>query len=142
VGAMTAQKKVYKLDSVEQINFLMDKLDDDWRCWLLDGKPLMEIEVRFHKERRRLEQNDLYWAYLRDLSEQIAAQLNEEPHDVRVWDEFFKRTFLGIESHMLVDQPIEVVKAHKSLSIHDFSDYLDQVFHWGAEHDVVHEEAA
>jgi hypothetical protein len=133
---MTDQKKVYKLDSVEQINFLMDKLDDDWRIWLMDGKPLMEIEVRFHKERRRKEQNALYWATIDEITDQMPAH-GFGHVSKRGWDKFFRVEFLGIDSDEVNGKIIESPMEHSHMGVHDFADYLTQVIQWADEHDIV-----
>ena len=131
--------KVVLLNDDANFEWLIQQLKYAWRQWWIDSKPLMEVEIRFHKDRRRLEQNNLYWVYLRDVAQQMGAQMGEEPKDVRVWDEYLKRSLLGVETHIIVDQPVEMTKAHKTLGIKDFSDYMDQVFAWGAEHGVVTE---
>lgn len=135
------QKKVYRLNNEATFEDLIQKLKYVWRQWWADGKPEMEIEVRFHKERRRLEQNAMYWAVVDEVTEQMPSH-GFGHVSKRGWDKFFRVEFLGIESDEINGKIYESPKEHKDLGVHDFADYLTQVIKWADEHEIQMQEKA
>jgi hypothetical protein len=85
------------------------------------GKPL-EVIVCKHKEKRRSVQNRLYWAILRDISEQ--AMLGGRQFSDECWHEHFKRLFVGV-----VDLPDgrQMGESTTRLSVTEFAEYVSNV---------------
>lgn len=85
------------------------------------GEPL-EVIVCKHKEKRRSVQNRLYWAILREISEQ--SMLGGNRFSDEVWHEFFKRSLLGV-----IDLPGGATMGESTtrLSVSDFAEYVSNV---------------
>ncbi len=100
------------------------------------GEPL-EVMVCKHKEKRRSVQNRLYWAILRDISEQ--AMLGGKRFSDEAWHEHFKRIFVGS-----IDLPDgrQMGESTAKLSVSEFADYVSKIQAFAvAELGVIFEEA-
>jgi hypothetical protein len=90
------------------------------------GEPL-RIIVTSEEKKRNAEQNRFYWGVvLRDISEQ--AWIEGRQFDKDTWHEFFARKFGVCEDVTLPDG--EVIVRRKSttqMSVHEFSEYMNQV---------------
>ena len=125
-----------KIDSPPVLEHIQQLCKYDWAQWLADGKPPLMLEVSLWQEKRRLRQNALYWKLITEISKQMPSHMDEEHHLPRIYDEFFKQMFLGIESSVVMGKPQDTTKAHKDLGVHEFSDYLTEVFVWASEHEI------
>jgi len=92
----------------------------------------MILELR--KPKRSLEQNRYYWAVLTDISEQVVPGKAYEPS---VWHEYLRALFLPERIVELPDGSVKMVEASTSeLRINEFTEYLEKVIKWSAEHEV------
>jgi hypothetical protein len=94
------------------------------------------IEVRPAK--RSLEQNRYYWAILTDISEQVVPGKAYEPS---IWHEYLRALFLPERMVELPDGSVKMLEGSTAeLRKDEFSDYLEKVIKWSAEHDVTFSE--
>ena len=92
----------------------------------------MILELR--KPKRSLEQNRYYWAVLTDISEQVVPGRAYEPS---VWHEYLRALFLPERMIELPDGSVKMVEASTSeLRVNEFTEYLEKVIKWSAEHEV------
>ena len=92
----------------------------------------MILELR--KPKRSLEQNRYYWAVLTDISEQVVPGRTYEPS---VWHEYLRALFLPERMIELPDGSVKMVEASTSeLRVNEFTEYLEKVIKWSAEHEV------
>lgn len=75
-----------------------------------------------HREKRRNVQNRLYWAVLREISEQ--AMLSGKRFSDECWHEHFKRLFIGAVE--LPDGRM-MGESTSKLSVSEFAEYLTKV---------------
>ena len=119
---------------------------------MIDNLPIgknIEIVARESVKARKLDQNALMWVGpLKDIEEQ--AWLNNRQFSAEIWHQYFKEQFLPdemIESyiHEVVTKPeiykkwgIDpkneriIVSSTKDLTVHGFSQYLEQIYAFGA----------
>ena len=131
-----ADEKIIPIDS-EMAVARIGKLLPQWLQFGVSHDCTLEVVVRKREEKRRLQQNALYWVLVTAIAKQMPSHMDEVEHLPKAWDEYFKQLYLGVESCVVMAKPMQVTTAHKTLGVHDFSDYLEQVFVWAAEHDVV-----
>lgn len=90
------------------------------------GEPL-RIIVTSEERKRNAEQNRFYWGVvLRDIAEQ--AWIEGRQFDKDTWHEYFARKFGICEDVTLPDG--EIIARRKSttaMSVHEFSEYLNQI---------------
>jgi hypothetical protein len=85
------------------------------------GRPLA-VHVTEHKTRRNREQNKLYWALLREISEQ--AWVNGKQYSSEAWHAYFAGRFIGNEETPGGGTtPISTT----TLSVSEFSDYITRI---------------
>lgn len=90
------------------------------------------LEVRPPK--RSLEQNRLYWAILTDISEQVVPNKAYEPS---VWHEYLRSLFLPERIVELPDGSVKLIDPSTAeLKQDEFSEYVEKVIKWAAEHEV------
>jgi hypothetical protein len=90
------------------------------------------IEIR--QTKRSLEQNRYYWSILGDIAEQVVPSKAYEPS---VWHQYFKQLFLPDQVVEMPDGGIMLTQSSTSkLSLKAFSEYIDRVIQWAAEHEV------
>lgn len=87
----------FVLREKSQCRALYAYLRHNWPAMAAQGKPLA-VTVAEYKDKRHAQQNRLYWALLKQVSEQ--AMVDGRRYSDEVWHEQFKRTLLG-----LVDLP-------------------------------------
>ncbi len=96
----------------------------------------MVLEIR--KPKRSLDQNRYYWAILTDISEQVVPGKAYEPS---MWHEYLRALFLPEKMVELPDGSMKMLEASTSeLRVNEFTDYLEKVIKWSAEHHVVFSE--
>lgn len=96
----------------------------------------MVLDIR--KPKRSLDQNRYYWAILTDISEQIVPGKAYEPS---MWHEYLRALFLPEKMVELPDGSLKMLEASTSeLRVNEFTEYLEKVIKWSAEHDVVFSE--
>ena len=84
--------------------------------------------------KRSLEQNRYYWAVLTDISEQVVPGRAYEPS---VWHEYLRALFLPERMVELPDGSVKMIEASTSeLRVNEFTEYLEKVIKWSAEHEV------
>jgi len=89
--------------------------------------------VEIKEPNRTYEQNALYWASLNDLSEKLFVDGKCFTPDV--WHIYFKQRFLsGKFTELPNKQVILLEPTTTGLSKKEFSDYVEQVFAFCAEH--------
>lgn len=101
-------------------------LRHNWPAMAAQGKPL-SVTVAEHKDTRHTQQNRLYWALLRQVSEQ--AMVDGRRYSDEVWHEQFKRVLIG-----LVDLPggSTAGESTTKLSISEFAEYVNKVTAYAA----------
>ena len=113
----------------------------------MDAEKPLEVRVSERKMSRRDEQNALMWAGpLKDISQQV--YLNGRTYSPEVWHEHFKREFLpeefdeelckdGYEKWTFLPSGDRVLAGStKNLTVKGFSEYLEQIYAFGAEQGV------
>lgn len=90
------------------------------------GEPLRVI-VTSEERKRNAEQNKFYWgALLRDIADQAWVDGRQFSKDT--WHEFFARKFGVCEDVTLPDGEVIVRrKSTTTMSVHEFSEYMNQV---------------
>ena len=96
----------------------------------------MVLEIR--KPKRSLDQNRYYWAILTDISEQVVPGKAYEPS---MWHEYLRALFLPERMVELPDGSLKMLEGSTAeLRVNEFTDYLEKVIKWSAEHNVVFSE--
>lgn len=103
----------------------------NWLAMAQAGKPVA-VMVSEHKARRSSPQNRLYWAVLREIAEDV--WIDGKQYSDNAWHEHFKRQFIGIEE--LPGGASAGISA-ASLSVPEFTAYLERVMQFAAEHGVI-----
>jgi len=86
-----------------------------------DGRPLA-VHVTEHKAKRNVQQNRLYWALLREISEQ--AWIDGRRFSSEAWHAYFAGQYIGMEDMPGGGQaPISTT----TLSVHEFADYVTRI---------------
>ncbi len=132
------QQRTFRLVGRQQVDGLLALV----RNLPVDAVKPLEVIIREEKRKRTLDQNALMWAGpLRDIAEQ--AWVEGRQYSAEVWHEFFKREFLpnspgeGTKDgyQKWVDLPTGVmvlVGSTTQLTVRGMSDYLEQVYAYGA----------
>lgn len=97
---------------------------------------VFEVVVRVYESRRSIEQNRLYWAVLRDISEQFVLHgMRYTPDELH---ESLKLHFLGSTDY--VDPCTGEIRRNPlsttDLKTGEFSDYVTQVMAWAADRGI------
>ena len=96
------------------------------RAMARDGRPLA-VHVTEHKAKRNTQQNRLYWALLREISEQ--AWIDGRRFSSEAWHAYFAGQYIGLEDMPGGGQtPISTT----SLSVHEFADYVTRIQSYAA----------
>jgi len=111
----------FVLREESQCRALYAYLKNNWPACAESGKPLA-VTVAEHKDKRHAQQNRLYWAFLRQISEQ--SMIGGKRYSDECWHEWFKGNFLG-----LVDLPggRKIGETTTKLSVSEFADYVTKV---------------
>jgi hypothetical protein len=100
---------------------------------MVDSAPDGHV-VEVKPAKRSLEQNRLYWAILSDISEQVVNGKSFEPS---IWHVYFKQLFLPDQVKELPDGSLHVSHpSSSSMTLEQFSEYVDKVSLWAVEHEV------
>jgi hypothetical protein len=90
------------------------------------------IEIRSPK--RSLEQNRYYWSILGDIAEQVVPG---KAYEQSVWHEYLRGLFLPERIIELPDGSLKMLEPSTAeLRVNEFSEYIEKVIKWAAEHDV------
>lgn len=129
--------RLFILREERHLQSMLAFLAGNWEACAKDGKPLA-VQIQPEKVKRNLQQNRLYHAMLRQISEQ--AWIEGRQYGVDVWHEQMKRQFIGI-----IDLPggASMGQSSTSLSVGEFAAFVTQVQAWATtELGVQFEEAA
>ena len=86
--------------------------------------------------KRTRSQNNLQWAILRMVEEQLAVK--GKHFGAAAWDEYFKERFLGKEEFELPNGKIITrTRGTSSLNKEEMETYITKLLVWCADHDVV-----
>lgn len=116
----------FVLREESQCRALYAYLRHNWPTMAAQGKPLA-VTVAEHKDKRHAQQNRLYWALLKQVSEQ--AMVDGRRYSDEVWHEQFKRVLLG-----LVDLPggAKAGESTTKLNVSEFAEYVTKVAAYAA----------
>ncbi len=103
----------------------------NWVAKAQAGEPLA-VNIAEHKAKRSVEQNKKLHAMLAELER--SAWLNGRQYSAETWKEFIRRRFIGTEEIDLPDGTrIERGISTTALSVHEFSELIEQVHQWAAD---------
>lgn len=89
------------------------------------------VEIR--KPSRSLEQNALYWSTIHEIAEQVIV--DGQKYTPQVWHKYFKERFLpGRLLELPYGHVVEAEASTASLTKDQFSDYVERVIQFKAEH--------
>ena len=106
----------------------------NWQACADNGKPLA-VTVAEYKDKRNLQQNRLYWAFLHQIEEQ--AMIERRRYSDECWHDYFRGKFIGFED--MPDgskRPMSTTK----LSVSEFADYVTKVTVYAVELGVIFEQ--
>ena len=103
-------------------------LRSNWLAMAQAGKPL-GVLVAEHKSKRSNPQNKLYWAVLHTIAED--GWVNGKRYSADAWHENFKREFIGTEE---LPNGATAGISTTTLDVGAFSEYIERVMHYAAEH--------
>lgn len=116
----------FVLREKSQCRALCAYLRHNWPAMAAQGKPLA-VTVAEYKDKRHAQQNRLYWALLKQVSEQ--AMVDGRRYSDEVWHEQFKRVLIG-----LVDLPGGQMAGESTtkLNVSEFAEYITKVTAYAA----------
>lgn len=116
----------FVLRGKSQCRALYAYLRHNWPAMAAQGKPLA-VTVAEYKDKRHAQQNRLYWALLKQVSEQ--AMVDGRRYSDEVWHEQFKRVLIG-----LVDLPGGQMAGESTtkLNVSEFAEYITKVTAYAA----------
>lgn len=118
--------RVFVLRDETHVRSLSAFLKANARAMALDGRPLA-VHVTEHKAKRNVQQNRLYWALLREISEQ--AWIDGRQYSSEAWHAYFAGQYIGMEDMPGGGQtPISTT----TLSVHEFADYVTRIQSYAA----------
>lgn len=113
---------------------ILTKYNRELAHQMLDSAPDGHI-LEIRPAKRSLEQNRYYWAVLSDISEQVVPGRSYEPS---TWHEYLRGLFLSERMIELPDGSLKMLEPSTAeLKKDEFSEYLEKVIKWSAEHDVM-----
>jgi len=113
---------------------ILTKYNRELAHQMIDSAPDGHV-VEVKPAKRSLEQNRLYWAILNDISEQVVPGKAYEPS---VWHEYLRALFLPERVVELPDGSVKMLEPSTAeLKLDEFSQYVEKVTKWCAEHNVV-----
>lgn len=148
--ALTIAKELEQKYSTKQRDGLRKDHPEIATVAELAEKTFGPVTVRISRERcptcgstkkRSSEANRRYWALLHEISDKLLTKDEEGNNTVRhsadVWHLYFKQRFLGsnditLPNRKVITQP----NSSADLEVAEFSDYMDKVQAWAAEHNV------
>jgi hypothetical protein len=96
--------------------------------WKLDLTRAYRVTVVQWREKRSNKQNDLYWKWMAELSNQ--ARVNGKKFSGEIWAEFFKKWYCPDK---LIDMPLgeaSTVKSTTKLDTGEMHHYLNKIQAW------------
>ena len=113
--------RVFVLRDATHVRSLHAFLKSNAQAMAKEGRPLA-VHVTEHKAKRNVQQNRLYWALLREISEQ--AWIDGRRFSSEAWHAYFAGQYIGMEDMPGGGQtPISTT----SLSVHEFADYVTRI---------------
>ena len=118
--------RVFVLRDATHVRSLHAFLKSNAQAMAKEGRPLA-VHVTEHKAKRNTQQNRLYWALLREISEQ--AWIDGRRFSSEAWHAYFAGQYIGLEDMPGGGQtPISTT----SLSVHEFADYVTRIQSYAA----------
>ncbi len=113
--------RVFVLRDATHVRSLHAFLKSNAQAMAKEGRPLA-VHVTEHKAKRNTQQNRLYWALLREISEQ--AWVDGRQYGSEAWHAYFAGKFIGHDETPGGGRaPISTT----TLSVHEFADYITRV---------------
>lgn len=128
---MNTAEKIYPIETLPQNGKTFVLRDDSVRSNCLDylsrvhDSELLQVDIKRHKSKRSLEQNRLYWAMLKTISEQVEIDGKHFTDDI--WHEFYKQKFLVKDAVMIAGQVVVKHKSTTKLSVKAMNQYINEV---------------
>jgi len=113
--------RVFVLRDVTHVRSLHAFLKSNAQAMAKEGRPLA-VHVTEHKARRNSAQNRLYWALLRDISEQ--AWVDGKQYSSEAWHAYFAGQYIGREE---TPGGGSIAISTTTLSVHEFADYVTRI---------------
>lgn len=113
--------RVFVLRDEPHVRSLHAFLRANARAMARAGRPLA-VHVTEHKARRNSAQNRLYWALLRDISEQ--AWVDGKQYSSEAWHAYFAGQYIGREE---TPGGGSIAISTTTLSVHEFADYVTRI---------------
>lgn len=99
----------------------------------LEAKKVLTITVEPFRKKRSVDQNARYWAILTEISQKMPPHMDGVWYSSEVWHEAMKQRFLGVKSGPFGP----VTKSTKSLSVVEFSGYMDEIQAWAIDEGIM-----
>jgi hypothetical protein len=114
-------ERLFVIHSQLHANALVAFVRANYEAMADEGRP-MAVLVTEHKSKRNTQQNRLYWALLREISEQ--AWIDGKQFSSEAWHAFFASKFIGWQ-----DAPggIKTPISTTTLDVHAFAEYVTQI---------------
>lgn len=113
--------RVFVLRDEPHVRSLHAFLRANARAMAQAGRPLA-VHVTEYKARRNSAQNRLYWALLRDISEQ--AWVDGKQYSSEAWHAYFAGQYIGREE---TPGGGSIAISTTTLSVHEFADYVTRI---------------
>lgn len=113
--------RVFVLRDEPHVRSLHAFLRANARAMAQAGRPLA-VHVTEYKARRNSAQNRLYWALLRDISEQ--AWVDGKQYSSEAWHSYFAGQYIGREE---TPGGGFIAISTTTLSVHEFADYVTRI---------------
>jgi len=111
----------FVLREKSQCRALYAYLRHNWPAMAAQGKPLA-VTVAEYKDKRHAQQNRLYWALLKQVSEQ--AMVDGRRYSDEVWHEQFKRVLIGLVD---LQGGQKAGESTTKLNVSEFAEYVTKV---------------
>ena len=117
----------------KRLHEIIDRIPDE---------PRYQVTIEPYQKARSLEQNNRYWAMLRQIAQEMPQDMDGEYHRPEVWHEYFKKEFIGCDVLQIDGEAHLLPKDSKTLGVMDFMEFMGQVELWAIEHNIFFGEAA
>lgn len=115
----------FKIDSIEARSKVTKAVSE------IQGKPMMQVEIKEYKEDRSAEQNAYLWGVVYPTIRNFVLESTGENHTCEAIHEWCKDEFINAEPKKVMGKLI-LIKSTKG-GKKKFSEYLERVFHHFAE---------
>ena len=92
-----------------------------------------QVVVAPYRRNRSLAQNRLYWLWLKVIADHVFETTGQQVSDEDM-HEWFKARFLGTRIVEVNGEAVRAAKSTRTLSVAEFSQYLERIDHFAAEH--------